>query len=152
MAARSALASFRTSNIFGLGKNLKKMNTVNFSSYDTIRSWSCSKMWCHWLVTLTFDPTYYWHFGWSANEERGQRSKWLTSYYVKISWILGSTWVSKSLFDSLSSLSWPLLEKICIPYFQPLYLQGASLLHHTTSQLIHNRLTSQNKFAWLMVD
>ena len=55
-------------------------------------------MWCHWLVTLTFDPTYYWHFGWSANEERGQRSKWLTSYYVKISWILGSTWVSKSLY------------------------------------------------------
>ena len=32
------------------------------------------------------------HFGLLANEERGQRSKWLTSYYVKFSWILGSTW------------------------------------------------------------
>ena len=32
------------------------------------------------------------YFGWFANDERGQRSKWRTSYYVKISWILGSTW------------------------------------------------------------
>ena len=84
-------------------------------------------MWCHWLVTLTFDPAYHWHFGWLANDKRGQRSKWLTSYYVKISWILGSTWVSKSLYLKVLNTAW-----VKLPYWSPWGHQKTELLKYET--------------------